>query len=576
MAGTSGCSCHAQLVEDARAFADGSQEPAEPRNAATVVLLRPGDRGARRSTCCGGRPRWRSPAACASSPAAGSTRATSTTRRPGPGRRRRSGPPGSGTDESTARALVCAAVRETFEESGVLLAGESADTVVADTTGDDWETDRAALEARELAFTDFLDRRGLVLRTDLLGVWAGVADADLRAAPLPHLVLRRRPARGAAHPRRLDRVRPRDLAAGDAGRRRGRAGADLHAAADLPHLPRGGPVRRSGGRARGGPGPLGRDVHARRSRRTTTAGPCRSRRGSSAARGTRWHPSWAGGSFGERAQCVLAPEREHDDPRRHQHLGAARARRPPLRGDRPGSARPVPPRRGGRARRRGGRRAPDPPPPRPLRGGAGSSRSGSGAAYAPSTRSTASARRGSADGDVVEVDGLEIRVVATPGHTADSLSFVLPAEQAVLTGDTVLGRGTTVVAHPDGQLGAYLDSLDRLHALAEAARDRHHLAGARTGHRRRPGRPRLLHRPPRRAARARSSPRVAELRDAAAPGGPRRRRAAPPGGGDRLRRCRPGALGRGRALGARPAGPPGRTRLNRRSPVSESGIPPTR
>ena len=71
-------------------------------------------------------------------------------------------------------------------------------------------------------------------------------------------------------------------------------------------------------------------------------------------------------------------------------------------------------------------------------------------------------------GDVVAVDGLEVHVVATPGHTADSLSFVLPAEGAVLTGDTVLGRGTTVVAHPDGELGAYLDSLDRLRALAEA------------------------------------------------------------------------------------------------------------
>ncbi len=71
-------------------------------------------------------------------------------------------------------------------------------------------------------------------------------------------------------------------------------------------------------------------------------------------------------------------------------------------------------------------------------------------------------------GDVVDVDGLELHVVGTPGHTADSLSFVLPAEGAVLTGDTVLGRGTTVVAHPDGQLGAYLDSLDRLHALAES------------------------------------------------------------------------------------------------------------
>ncbi len=75
---------------------------------------------------------------------------------------------------------------------------------------------------------------------------------------------------------------------------------------------------------------------------------------------------------------------------------------------------------------------------------------------------------GLGEGDVVEVDGLEIQVVATPGHTADSLSFVLPAERAVLTGDTVLGRGTTVVAHPDGQLGAYLGSLRRLHALAEA------------------------------------------------------------------------------------------------------------
>lgn len=74
---------------------------------------------------------------------------------------------------------------------------------------------------------------------------------------------------------------------------------------------------------------------------------------------------------------------------------------------------------------------------------------------------------GLADGDVVAVGDLEIRVVATPGHTADSLSFWLPAEGAVLTGDTVLGRGTTVVAHPDGALGAYLDSLDRLHRLAE-------------------------------------------------------------------------------------------------------------
>ncbi|MFH8369228.1 MBL fold metallo-hydrolase [Streptomyces sp. NPDC018031] len=72
---------------------------------------------------------------------------------------------------------------------------------------------------------------------------------------------------------------------------------------------------------------------------------------------------------------------------------------------------------------------------------------------------------GLAAGDVVTTGGLELRVVPTPGHTADSLSFHLPADAAVLTGDTVLGRGTTVVAHPDGRLGDYLDSLRRLQSL---------------------------------------------------------------------------------------------------------------
>ncbi|MFF7967477.1 MBL fold metallo-hydrolase [Streptomyces sp. NPDC007903] len=68
-------------------------------------------------------------------------------------------------------------------------------------------------------------------------------------------------------------------------------------------------------------------------------------------------------------------------------------------------------------------------------------------------------------GDVVTVGGLELRVVPTPGHTSDSLSFHLPADRAVLTGDTVLGRGTTLVAHPDGRLGEYLASLRRLRSL---------------------------------------------------------------------------------------------------------------
>lgn len=72
---------------------------------------------------------------------------------------------------------------------------------------------------------------------------------------------------------------------------------------------------------------------------------------------------------------------------------------------------------------------------------------------------------GLAAGNVVTTGGLELRVVSAPGHTADSLCFHLPADRAVLTGDTILGRGTTVVAHPDGRLGDYLDSLRRLRSL---------------------------------------------------------------------------------------------------------------
>jgi glyoxylase-like metal-dependent hydrolase (beta-lactamase superfamily II) len=177
--------------------------------------------------------------------------------------------------------------------------------------------------------------------------------------------------------------------------------------------------------------------------------------------------SWAGGSFGERARCLLAPN----------------ANMMTLDGtntwilQEPGAARSV---------------VIDPGPPDESHLDAIADQAGivgvvllthhhldhSEAAKAFAERMGCGVRaldpeyrlgsEGLGHGDVVEVDGLEIHVVATPGHTADSLSFVLPAEAAVLTGDTVLGRGTTVVAHPDGQLGAYLDSLDRLHALAES------------------------------------------------------------------------------------------------------------
>jgi glyoxylase-like metal-dependent hydrolase (beta-lactamase superfamily II) len=74
---------------------------------------------------------------------------------------------------------------------------------------------------------------------------------------------------------------------------------------------------------------------------------------------------------------------------------------------------------------------------------------------------------GLAGGDIVTGAGCELRVVATPGHSADSVSLLLPADGVLLTGDTVLGRGTAVIA-ADGNLGDYLRTLDQLRDLAEA------------------------------------------------------------------------------------------------------------
>lgn len=74
---------------------------------------------------------------------------------------------------------------------------------------------------------------------------------------------------------------------------------------------------------------------------------------------------------------------------------------------------------------------------------------------------------GLGEGDVVTTGGLELRIMETPGHSDDSLTFWLPADRAVLTGDTVLGYGTTVL---EGRLGDYLSSLDRLRAFS-AERD---------------------------------------------------------------------------------------------------------
>lgn len=93
------------------------------------------------------------------------------------------------------------------------------------------------------------------------------------------------------------------------------------------------------------------------------------------------------------------------------------------------------------------------------------------AAFAAPVRALDPAHRlgaeGLGDGDHVSAGDVNVRVVATPGHTSDSLSFVLEPDRAVLTGDTVLGRGTTLVAWPDGTLTDYLASLRRLRRLAD-------------------------------------------------------------------------------------------------------------
>jgi glyoxylase-like metal-dependent hydrolase (beta-lactamase superfamily II) len=74
------------------------------------------------------------------------------------------------------------------------------------------------------------------------------------------------------------------------------------------------------------------------------------------------------------------------------------------------------------------------------------------------------------DGEVLTAGGLSVDVLTTPGHTRDSISLLVGADRALLTGDMVLGRGTTVIVHPDGDLGGYFDSLAKMRALVTDGR----------------------------------------------------------------------------------------------------------
>jgi 8-oxo-dGTP pyrophosphatase MutT (NUDIX family) len=159
----------------AEGYAEALAGAAEPRNAASIILLRPGARAER-----GGlevhllRRHSQMPFA------------PDVLVFPGGGvdaRDAESTPAWSGpspdewaailqTDAVTAAMVVMAAARETFEESGILFAGASATTLVGDTSGDEWEADRQRLLTREVSFGQLLRDRGLTLRTDLLKGWS--------------------------------------------------------------------------------------------------------------------------------------------------------------------------------------------------------------------------------------------------------------------------------------------------------------------------------------------------------------------------------------------------------------------
>ncbi len=169
----------------ARDILEGRQQPVEPRDSATVMLLRAGApaRDAPTGSGDGGTEPFRvyllrRKASMAFAPGAFVFPGGSVDPRDADAEVAWAGPDSAawaaalGAEEELARALVCAAVRETFEECGVLLAGPAPGEVVADTRGDDWQADRRALVDRSVSLAGLLERRGLMLRSDLLKPWS--------------------------------------------------------------------------------------------------------------------------------------------------------------------------------------------------------------------------------------------------------------------------------------------------------------------------------------------------------------------------------------------------------------------
>ncbi|MFI1092123.1 NUDIX hydrolase [Streptomyces sp. NPDC020917] len=171
MTSMDGSAFPAAWPERIRALARGELDVVTPRAAATVLLLRDGQDGEPLVHMLRRRTSMAFAGGAYAYPGGGvDPRDEREVRWAGPGPAHWASV--LGVPEARAQAVVCAAVRETFEESGVLLAGPQDGTVVADTTGEDWERDRQALVVRELGFADFLAGRGLALRSDLLAPWA--------------------------------------------------------------------------------------------------------------------------------------------------------------------------------------------------------------------------------------------------------------------------------------------------------------------------------------------------------------------------------------------------------------------
>lgn len=171
MSGVKGLKLSPDLKERWEAIRAGRLEPVKPRDAATVAVLRDHPRHGLQAFML------RRVSSMAFAPGAYVFPGGSVDPRDGDIGIGWAGPDAAewgkafGADEAVARGLVCAAVRETFEETLVLLAGPTSDSVVDDTRGADWEADRQALLDRSQSFAQFLARRGLVLRSDLLRPW---------------------------------------------------------------------------------------------------------------------------------------------------------------------------------------------------------------------------------------------------------------------------------------------------------------------------------------------------------------------------------------------------------------------